>query len=319
MLQGVRTILNGAEKMSFSNKVREEIGNTINDKDKRFACLYGILLFGRTLSREKICFQTESTTTADIFASLFRSVFHRDLRSRPHERRNGTVLSIFEITDRHLIDEVYSTYHLEAGIRTIDCNVMATNSLGVFTAGAFLACGSVNDPNKEYHLEFAVPEESLAGELMALLHDIGVTSKIVLRRGQYVVYIKGSESIEDTLTFIGAGQCTLELMNVKIYKDMRNKVNRIANCDNANIDKVVNAAMKQIDDILLIDRTLGLDAIDEDLREVAQLRLENSGMSLQEIGDNLSEPISRSGVNHRFKRLKKLADEIRSGGSDGAK
>jgi DNA-binding protein WhiA len=147
-----------------------------------------------------------------------------------------------------------------------------------------------------------------------LLKDIGVNAKTMLRRGQNIVYIKGSESIEDTLTFIGAPQCTLELMNMKIYKDIRNKANRIANCDAANIDKVVKSALKQIEDIKLIDRSLGLESLSDELREVAQLRLENTDMSLQEIGENLSEPLSRSGVNHRFKKLAKLADEIRCGG-----
>ena len=103
-------------------------------------------------------------------------------------------------------------------------------------------------------------------------------------------------------------------MNTKIYKDIRNKANRIANCDAANIDKVVKAAMKQIDDIKLIDKAVGLDTLSEELREVAQIRIENIDMSLQEIGENLSEPISRSGVNHRFQKLAKMADEIRRGG-----
>ena len=141
-----------------------------------------------------------------------------------------------------------------------------------------------------------------------------MTAKTMLRRGQHIVYIKGCEYIEDTLTFIGAPQCTLELINTKIYKDIRNKANRIANCDAANIDKVVKAAMKQIEDIKLIDKVIGLENISQELREVAQLRLENIDMSLQEIGEDLSEPISRSGVNHRFKKLAKMADEIRGGG-----
>ena len=146
-----------------------------------------------------------------------------------------------------------------------------------------------------------------------------MTAKTMLRRGQHIVYIKGSGSIEDTLTFIGAPQCTLELINTKIYKDIRNKANRIANCDAANIDKVVKAAMKQIEDIKLIDKVIGLENISQELREVAQLRLENIDMSLQEIGEDLSEPISRSGVNHRFKKLAKMADEIRGGGGANEK
>lgn len=212
-----------------------------------------------------------------------------------------------------ITEEIFRKYHMDESERTINSEIIATNSLGVFTAGVFLACGSVNDPSKEYHLEFTVPEARLASKLSELLSDIGVTSGTVIRRGQFIVYIKDSESIEDTLTFIGAQQCTIELMNVKIYKDVRNKANRIANCDAANIDKVINAAMKQIDDIKLIDSMCGLDTLSDDLKEIALLRLENNEMSLQEIGESLSEPISRSGVNHRFKRISKIADELRAG------
>ena len=285
----------------------------MTDKDKRFACLYGMLLFGRELSAEHICFQSESHTTAEMFRSLFNNIFHVELCCNEYTRRSGAVLYSFDITDQELIDKVHRKYHFNDK-RTIDSEIIATNSLGVFTAGVFLACGSVNDPSKEYHLEFTVPAESLADELILLLGDIGVSARSVIRRGQYVVYIKGSESIEDTLTFIGAQQCTLELMNVKIYKDVRNKANRIANCDAANIDKVLNAASKQISDIKLIANTIGLDALTEELREVAELRLENNDMSLQEIGESLTVPISRSGVNHRFKKLSKMAEEIRNGG-----
>ena len=269
-----------------------------------------MLLFCRTLTRQHICFQSESRISAELFCSLFSAVFHKKLSIEEHVRKNGVVLCSCD-TDSETAEAVFQKYHLADDARAIDSEIIATNSLGVFTAGVFLACGSVNDPNKEYHLEFACPEEKLAEQLATLLGDIGVTAKTVLRRGQNIVYIKGSESIEDTLTFIGASQCTLELMNTKIYKDIRNKANRIANCDAANIDKVVKAAMKQIDDIKLIDKAVGLDTLSEELREVAQLRIENIDMSLQEIGENLSEPISRSGVNHRFQKLAKMADEIR--------
>lgn len=271
-----------------------------------------MLLFCRTLNREHICFQSESRISAELFCILFEAVFRKKLSVTEHLRKNGVVLCSCD-TDSETAQEVFQKYRLADNARLIDSEIIATNSLGVFTAGVFLACGSVNDPNKEYHLEFACPEEQLAVQLATLLGDIGVTAKTVVRRGQHIVYIKGSESIEDTLTFIGASQCTLELMNTKIYKDIRNKANRIANCDAANIDKVVKAAMKQIDDIKLIDHAVGLDTLSDELREVAQLRLDNIDMSLQEIGETLSEPISRSGVNHRFKKLAKLADEIRGG------
>lgn len=303
-------------KISFSNEVRKEISLSINDKDKQFACLYGMLMFSRSLDSKHICFQTESRIAADVFSQLFSNVFRTTVKCQSSVRRGGTDFFSFEITDREVIRSIYNTYHIIENIRTIDSEIIATNSLGVFTAGVFLACGSVNDPSKEYHLEFSVPEEMLAEELRILLADIGVNAGMVVRRGQHIVYIKDSESIEDTLTFIGAQQCTLELMNVKIYKDVRNKANRIANCDAANIDKVVNAAMKQIEDIKLIEQVSGLDSLTAELREVAELRLENIDMSLQEIGENLTEPISRSGVNHRFRKLAKIAESLRAGGKN---
>ncbi|MBR6386440.1 MAG: DNA-binding protein WhiA [Ruminococcus sp.] len=299
--------------MSFSGDARREICSYINDKDKKFACLYGMLLFCRKLSREKISFQTESRTSAETFSVLFGSVIHRNINFTDKKRKNDSTLYSFDICDSDIINEVFRVYHFTENERTINCEMISTSSLGIFTAGVFLACGSVNDPNKEYHLEFISPCESLANELVSLLKDIGANAKTAVRRNQYVVYLKDSESIEDTLTFIGAPQCTLEIMNVKIYKDVRNKANRIANCDTANIDKVINAAIKQTEDIKLIISTNGLESLNDELREVALLRLENEDMSLKDIGENLSEPISRSGVNHRFKKIAKIADDIRKG------
>lgn len=300
--------------MSFSNDVRKELCSYINDKDKKFACLYGMLLFSKVLSPERICFQTESSVSAERFAQLFRSVFRYEPECIEHERRSGNILRCYDITNKSVIEDVYGRYRLSAGTRAIDYDIVSTGSLGVFTAGVFLAGGSVNDPAKEYHLEFVSPEEGLARELVALLAEIDIRAGITTRRSQYVVYVKESESIEDTLTFMGAQQCTLDLINIKIYKDMRNKVNRIANCDNANIDKVVAAATRQTEDIQLIASSVGLDSLPDELREVAELRLENSDMSLKDIGESLSEPISRSGVNHRFRKLSKIADNIRKGG-----
>lgn len=271
-----------------------------------------MLLFSRILMPERICFNTESMISSEIFETLFTNVFHCPISRSENERKGGSVLYSYDTEDVGLIKRVFDKYKLTSPERTINSEIIATNSLGVFTAGVFMACGSVNDPSKEYHLEFSVPQERLAWELTALLGDIGVTARTVLRRGQHIVYIKESESIEDVLTFIGAQQCTLELMNVKIWKDVRNKANRIANCDSANIDKVVKAAMKQIEDIRLIQQNIGFDSLTQELREIAEMRLENYDMSLQEIGESLSVPISRSGVNHRFKKIAAIAAEIRS-------
>lgn len=300
--------------MSFSDEVRNEICANINDKDKRFACLYGMLLFSRTLTKERICFQSKSHKAADTFAELFAAVFKYSPERRISEAKNGRIMYIFDIKEKNLITNVFLKYRIEGGERHINREIVSIGSLGVFTAGVFLASGSVNDPEKEYHLEFSSPEEKIAGELTSLLGEIGINAGITVRRGQYIVYIKGSESIEDTLTFINAQQCTLELMNVKIYKDVRNKANRITNCDNANINKVVKASMKQVEDIKLIAEKHGLDSLSDELRQLAEIRLESTELSLKDIGESLDPPISRSGVNHRFKKLAKIAEEIRNSG-----
>ncbi|MBP5578587.1 MAG: DNA-binding protein WhiA, partial [Ruminococcus sp.] len=168
--------------MSFSNDVRHEICLSVNDKDRRFACLYGMLLFCRTLSCEHICFQSESRVSAELFCSLFEAVFRKKLSITDHTRKNGIVLCSCDI-DSETAEAVFQKYRLSDKERLIDSEIIATNSLGVFTAGVFLACGSVNDPNTEYHLEFACPEEKLAHQLANLLGDIGVTAKTVVRRG----------------------------------------------------------------------------------------------------------------------------------------
>ncbi len=290
--------------------------SSVNDKDKRFACLYGMILFSREITPEHICFQTESRISADMFSKLLHSVFGSSVCAARSEkmRKSGQILYCCDISGAENAGAVLKAYRINPEQRRITPDIIVNNSHGVFMAGVFLACGSVNDPAKEYHLEFTVPEEELSEELVNLLKDIGVHAKTMVRRGKYIVYVKGSESIEDTLTFIGAQQCTLELMNVKIFKDVRNKANRIANCDNANIDKVITASLRQTEDIRLIEQTIGIDKLPEELREIAELRLSAADMSLKEIGDALEPPISRSGVNHRFRRIAKIAEEIRCGG-----
>lgn len=275
-----------------------------------------MILFSREITPEHICFQTESRISADMFSKLLHSVFGSSVCAARSEkmRKSGQILYCCDISGAENARAVLKAYRINPEQRRITPDIIVNNSHGVFMAGVFLACGSVNDPAKEYHLEFTVPEEELSEELVNLLKDIGVHAKTMVRRGKYIVYVKGSESIEDTLTFIGAQQCTLELMNVKIFKDVRNKANRIANCDNANIDKVITASLRQTEDIRLIEQTIGIDKLPEELREIAELRLSAADMSLKEIGDALEPPISRSGVNHRFRRIAKIAEEIRCGG-----
>ena len=207
---------------------------------------------------------------------------------------------------------VLEQYHIILPERPLEMTNVVTNSLGLFTAGAFLSCGSMTDPNKEYHLEFVLPCAQLEEPFSQILLAIGVNAKTVLRKGMPVVYLKHSEQIEDLLTFMGAQQGTIDFINIEILKNVRNKANRISNCDIANINKVMLAAERQIKDILLIDERMGLDALSPDLQQMALLRMDNPELSLKELGELLDPPIGRSGVNHRLKRLQVLADSLRT-------
>ncbi len=297
--------------ISFSNQVKQELCTTITDRDKAYACLYGMLLFARQLRQDEILMQSESEAFYELMPRLFRQVFGDRVQPRMETGQHGTLYSV-SLTDPEQVRIVLERYHITLPERPLEMTNVVTNSLGAFTAGAFLSCGSMTDPNKEYHLEFVLPCPQLEEPFSRILLAIGVNAKMVLRKGMPVVYLKHSEQIEDLLTFMGAQQGTIDFINIEILKNVRNKANRISNCDMANINKVMLAAERQIKDILLIDERMGLDALSPDLQQMALLRMDNPELSLKELGELLDPPIGRSGVNHRLKRLQVLADSLRT-------
>ena len=198
----------------------------------------------------------------------------------------------------------------EVSLRLNRANLECEDCPAAYLRGAFLACGTVTNPSTDYHLEFSLPHHLLSRDLLTLMQELGFRARLVHRKGSQVIYLKESEQIEDALTLMGATGASLELMNVKMVKDIRNAANRIANCENANIDKTVTASLAQIEAIRQIERLQGLDGLPEELRELARLRLENPDMSLRELGEQLSEPLSRSGVNHRLRRILEFAQGL---------
>ena len=171
---------------------------------------------------------------------------------------------------------------------------------------------------KSYHLEFCVPHKNLSQDLCKILSEITectLIPKTVVRSGSYIVYFKESEQICDLLTYIGSPIRSMEIMGTKAIKQVRNNVNRRINSEVANIGKIATASAKQLSAIEHIKKTVGIDSLPEDLREIAYLRLENPDMSLRDLGQNLSTPISRSGANHRMQRLLEYAGtEVKTNG-----
>lgn len=183
-----------------------------------------------------------------------------------------------------------------------------------YIRGAFLGGGSLSDPEKIYHLEIVTHNETYANSLCHLINQFGLNSKTIERKNNFVVYLKEGEQIVILLNIIGAHSALLDLENIRIYKDMRNNINRIVNCETANLSKTVNAAVRQIENILYLREHYGLSKLSPSLREIAELRLENPDASLKELGQMLNPPIGKSGVNHRLRKLDKMAYDIKKRG-----
>lgn len=180
-----------------------------------------------------------------------------------------------------------------------------------YIRGAFLVAGSITDPEKGYHFEVVTSGEALAMQLVRKLEFFGIEAKTVERKGHIVVYIKEGSQIVDALNVMEAHNALMELENVRILKEVRNSVNRKVNCETANINKTVNAAVKQIEDIQYIQENLGLEQLPPPLAQTADLRLEYPDVPLKELGAMMSPPVGKSGVNHRLRKLCAIAEELR--------
>lgn len=300
---------------SFSYRVKSAILEGINSRPKADACLLGILYTCKEMSKDCILFITENEKTLDFFVRSINKICESDNAVAVTENKKTRACvytaevkaeNAVKLYDYYKLPDDFSDNNYEKAV------VPKKKLLPQFLGGAFLSRGSISDPNKDYHFELVFSDIALCNFFGLLIIDnYGIIPKQTERKNSQVVYIKESENIEDMLTLMGAQNLSLEIMNIKILKDIRNKINRAVNCDNANIEKTLRAAEKQIEDIELIDNTIGLDELSEDLREIAELRLENPDYNLKELGNALSVPISRSGANHRLSRIAQIAEDIR--------
>lgn len=218
------------------------------------------------------------------------------------------------ISGKNAYDVLNVSGFMENGGYSGHMNSMIINSLccrRAFIRGAFICCGSLCDPKKNYHLEFLCHYEDTAKELMKTINSFEMDSKTIKRKNYYIVYLKEADQIVQLLNIMAANKAYLELESMRVVKDVRNSVNRIVNCETANLNKIVSAAVIQRESIEYIRDTIGLDSLPEQLREIAEARLECPDMSLKEIGEILTPPVGKSGVNHRFKKIIAMADNLR--------
>lgn len=180
-----------------------------------------------------------------------------------------------------------------------------------FIRGAFLSAGSMSNPGKSYHFEIVCPFLKYASKLQGMINSFGLDAKIVERKNHYVVYLKEGSQIVDVLNVMEAHKALLDLENVRILKNMRNQVNRQVNCETANINKIVNAAVRQTEDIAFIQKEIGIEKLPPNLQEAAKARLEYPEASLEELGSYLTPPVGKSGMNHRLRKISEIAEDIK--------
>ncbi len=299
--------------MSFSSEAKKEIAADLPDKlCCRTAQIYGMLECAHAFSGEEISIQTEQEAIADVYDRLTSRIggVPRLIRQVLPRRTPLHHCAVDTPEHRQTVLERFGHTPGEVSLRLNRANLDCDNCARAYLRGAFLVCGAVTDPEHDYHLEFSLPHYNLSRDLATLLRELDFPAKITARGGNYVVYIKESERIEDCLTLLGATRASLELMGVKMVKSIRNDTNRRINFENANIDKTVQAAGAQMDALRKIEETCGLLALPEELQEVAKLRLEHPEMSLRDLGAAMEPPLSRSGVNHRLQRIIKFAEDL---------
>lgn len=294
--------------MSFSQDVKNELIKIEYEKSCcEKAMLYGLLIFGKSFSSYGISMQTENEEIAKLYKKLIKKYCNVKCDIRVSPKGRSFSANIDEKSDCDKILGVFG--HTDKGSLKINhANFDCSECCRAFLAGAFLSCGTISDPKKDYHLEFTVAFMNLSKTLITFLEEIELKPKHSVRKGYNIIYFKGSGAIEDCLYLMGASSAMFEMMNVEIVKDFRNKANRTANCETANIDKTVRASYIHIEAIDKIERTKGLDYLKKDLKEMAVLRRDNPEASLAELS-KLSG-MSRSGVNHRLKRIVEIAESI---------
>ena len=299
--------------MTFSSDIKKELCDVRElSPQQAEAMLYGIMYASR-MDEGRPLIQTENIDLMNAAAELIRAVFPNVRTGIVRLVKNSG--SLYTLKIRSGWEDIAERFGDFSSISR-EAVSGGDEESGAFLRGVFVSCGSVTDPNKEYHLELVLPENDRTPALLDFIAEHGMSLKETARGGarskKTVLYAKESELIEDCLTYIGAANHSMEIMQVKIVKDFRNRVNRSVNCENANLDKTVAASNKSTADIEYIFSTMGADWLSPDLRETARLRVENPEMSLSELCGIFPEKISRSGLNHRLKKLSKLAEELRS-------
>jgi hypothetical protein len=288
--------------MSFSSEIKEnlsKISNLANKESVKYE-LIGYLISNNTVYKNgKICYKTENEYNINRFSKLVSNV--NIMNYKINLKGNNYIITCPKIEN---IEEIkYNNEDIE-----FIGNETKEELLKSIIRGAFLGGGSISNPERKYHLEIILSTESNAEKIIEILSDFTILAKKLERKNGYSIYIKDSEEISKLLALIGANNSVLKFEEIRVLREMKNNVNRKVNCETANLNKTVSAAVKQIEAIKKLKRNGKFEGLSENLKELAQIRVENPDASLIELGQMLKEPIGKSGVNHRLNKILEIAD-----------
>lgn len=296
--------------MSFSSEIKQELNKTSNLSNKELVRyeLIGYLISGNTswFSDKKIKFSTESDYNINRFSKLLSN-----LNINHNIDVSGKIFIITVNIDnlKEFIQKNGEDIYLNKQIKEKILNEKQINLLRDMIRGLFLGSGSINNPENKYHLEMILSNEYNLIFTLNILEKLGVNAKKLITKNKYSLYIKEGEEISKFLALIGASKAVLKFEDIRIKREMRGKVNRIVNCEAANLNKTINASVAQISAIQKLKKTGQFARLDDNLKEIANLRLENPDMALIDLGKLLDKPLGKSGVNYRLKKIMELADE----------
>lgn len=281
--------------MSFSSELKEEISKTENLANKQSVKyeLLGYLLTTHTnIKNNEVKFSTENEYNINRFSRLLSNLKIEDYNISIQGK-------IFIIT--------FYKNRLEQ-LENIDLNKILLEDIKWVIRGAFLGGGSVNNPKNKYHLELSIRQKENAEKLVEMLKAFDIKSNIMNKKNGYSIYLKDGEEISKFLALLGANKSVIKFEEIRVQREMNNKINRIVNCETANLNKTINASIEQIEAIKKLKRCKKFNQLEESLKEIANVRLENPNLSLIELGKKLKEPLGKSGVNYRLKKIMEIAN-----------
>ncbi len=299
--------------MSFSQDVKNELYDTVDSaRHCRIAELAALIRFcGKRDGDGALIFETGHPELLRLYVRLLRLVFHLEdgIEVRDTERKK-TDFCMARVGDSAVAAKILQTIDAPTPVHSV---ILQRNCCRrAFIRGAFLAAGSVSDPNRSYHFEIVCETAETAEDVCSILRLLETDARMVKRQRYEVVYVKESAQISDLIGMMGANVSLLNFENVRIVREVRGGVNRKVNCETANIEKTATAAARQIDDIRYIEKTVGFSKLSKALDEMAEIRLQYPTATLAELGQLLNPPVSKSGVNHRLRELSRMADDLRN-------